>query len=304
MLAINKYIPAISLFFLAVVVSLAVQPVLAGSHHGEAKTFHSEPVTNEITMLQGKGGNIAVLKGEEGLLLVDTDYGEMSDALKKTLETMGGLDAVTYVINTYWHGDHSEGNQLLGHHATIVAHENVRTRLLAPQALKIFNMTVAPFEPYAAPSITYKKALSLYFADEEVMLVHFGSGHTDGDSVVFFNKANVVHTGDHFFNGFFPFVDIQNGGNVLQMAANVRQLLRMIDENTKVIPGHGPLSNKQELQVFHDMLIATTKEVQAMMKKGMNLEEMKKTGLSKRWQPWGTGFINESTWIQIIKSSL
>ena len=266
-------------------------------------SFSKVTVTDNISMLQGKGGNIGILKGDDGLLMIDDDYQDMSKALKKALRKLGGAKKVAYLINTHWHGDHTGGNFMMGDYTTIVAHDNVRARLLTAQEIKLFGMKSDPYPAHALPSITYQSTLNLYINDEEVQLVHFAGGHTDGDSVVFFKKANVVHMGDHFFNGIFPFIDIGTGGSAVRMAENVAKVLTMIDNETKVIPGHGPLANKKDLKAFHAMLVGTTAEVKAMKNKGLTIEQAKKQGLSKAWEKWSS-FINTETWIGIVYQSL
>ena len=277
---------------------------LAEKHHAEALSFKTIKVSDHLWMLQGKGGNIAILTGEQGLLMVDDDYKVMSDALKKEIQHYGGLDKLTYIINTHWHGDHTEGNLSLGSHALIVAHDSVRTRLLNRQEIKLFKMVSEPYPKDALPTVTYVKSMKLYMNDEEVEIVHYPQGHTDGDSIVFFKHANVVHTGDHHFSGFFPFVDIEHGGNVLNMAKNVHSILAIIDDQTKVIPGHGPLSNKADLQDFYDMLIGTSAEVQKMIDQKLSLEQIQAKGLSKQWDSWTDGFLSTEVWISIVHSSL
>ena len=135
-------------------------------------------------------------------------------------------------------------------------------------------------------------------------LLHLPGGHTDGDSVVFFKKANVVHMGDHFFNGFFPFVDVENGGNVARMAQNVGQVLTLLDAKTIIIPGHGPVATKPDLAAFKRMLEGTSAEIEGMRAKGMSLEQMQAEGLSVQWDEWTDGFLSESVWISIVNSSL
>lgn len=279
-------------------------PAMAENHHQKGPSFKIQPLTDNIAMLRGRGGNIAVLSGEQGLLMVDDDYQNMSPALQTALGEFGGEDKLTYIINTHWHGDHTQGNLHFGHGAQIIAHDNVRERLLTAQEVKLFNMKSEPYPEHALPSITYEKALTLHINKEEVELVHLPGGHTDGDSVVFFKKANVVHMGDHFFNGFFPFVDVQNGGNVARMAENVGTVLALIDDKTVVIPGHGPVSNKAELVAFKAMLEGTSAEVAAMRAEGMNLGQMQVKGLSDQWQEWTDGFLSEQVWIGIVNSSL
>lgn len=289
---------------LTLALTLALPAMADEGHHAPGPKFSSIKVTDQITLLQGKGGNLALLSGDDGLLLVDDDYKEMSEALKAEINQRGGLDKLTYIINTHWHGDHTLGNLALGEHAAIVAHDNVRVRLSSKGEVKLFNMKTEAYPKTALPSLTYDKEMSLHFNNEDIRLVHFASGHTDGDSVVFFKKSNVVHMGDHFFNGFFPFVDTGSGGNVVSYAKNIKAILAMIDNATQVIPGHGALSNKKELQGFHAMLVGTTAEVKAMKDKGLSLEEIQKTGLSAQWEPWTKGFLTSEVWMKIIFASL
>ncbi len=279
--------------------------VNAGDHHNKSPSYKSTQLTDNIYMLQGKGGNLGLLKGKDGLLLIDADYSVMSDALKSELSKYGGMNNLNYLINTHWHGDHTQGNKALGHHAQIIAHDNVRARLLTTQEIKLFKMVSKPYPKHALPAITYAKRLSLHINNEDIEVVHFPKGHTDGDSVVFFKKANVVHMGDHFFSGMFPFVDVDHGGNVLNMAKNIEAILGMINDKTKVIPGHGPLSTKAELQAFHDMLVDTSAEVTNMKSQGLTLEKIQAKGLSEKWAKWETNsFFPAKVWIGIIYSSL
>jgi len=279
--------------------------VYADNHHTQSPSFKSTQLTDNLYMLQGKGGNLGLIKGKDGLLLIDADYKVMSDALITELKKHGGVDKLNYLINTHWHGDHTQGNVALGHHAKIVAHDNVRKRLATTQEIKLFKMVSKPYPEHALPSLTYETRMSLHINGEELKVVHFPGGHTDGDSVVFFKNSNIVHMGDHFFSGFFPFVDVDHGGNVLTMAKNVKTILGMIDDETKIIPGHGPLSNKADLQAFHNMLIETSAEVKAMKDKGMSLEKIQAKGLSKKWDSWAAkSFFPTKVWIGIVHSSL
>lgn len=278
--------------------------VFAEKHNATTPSFRSATITDQISMLRGKGGNVAVLAGEQGILMVDDDYQDMTPALKTALQPFGGENSLTYIINTHWHGDHTQGNLHFGHSAKIVAHDNVRERLLTSQEVKLFKMVTEPYPEHALPSITYQKELTLHINGEEVAVMHLPGGHTDGDSVVFFKKANVVHMGDLYFNGFFPFVDVQNGGSVLKMSKNVTDVINMIDDKTVVIPGHGPVSNKAELTEFRDMLRGTYSEVKEMRAKGMNLGQMQVEGLSADWIDWTDGFLSEQVWIGIVNSSI
>lgn len=293
-------------FFSIVVTMVLFLPVTvsAEKHHENSPSFKPTKLTSNIYMLQGKGGNLGLIKGKQGILLIDADYKVMSDALKSELSNHGGVNKLSYLLNTHYHGDHTQGNFALGHHAQIIAHDNVRARLLTKQEIKLFKMVSKPYPKHALPSITYEKRLSLHINNEDIEVVHFPNGHTDGDSVVFFKKSNIVHMGDHFFSGFYPFVDVSHGGNVLNMAKNVKSILSMVNSKTKIIPGHGPLSNKEDLQNFYDMLIGTSAEVKTMMDQGLSLDKIKEKGLSKKWNSWTKGFLPTNVWIDIIHSSL
>jgi glyoxylase-like metal-dependent hydrolase (beta-lactamase superfamily II) len=168
----------------------------------------------------------------------------------------------------------------------------------------MFNMVSEAYPEHALPSVTYEKRMSLHINGEHIELVHFANGHTDGDSIVFLKKANIVHMGDHFFSGFFPFVDLEHGGDVEQLAKNVKAVIDVIDDDTVVIPGHGPLSSKADLVAFHGMIEGTVAEVKAMLAEDMWLEEMQDHGLSEKWQPWAGGFLTAGQWIELIYKSL
>lgn len=285
-------------------VALISSPVYAENHHHQGNSFQVKSLTDNISMLQGKGGNIGILTGKQGVLMIDDDFQDMSPALQKTLQQFGGQEKLTYIINTHWHGDHTQGNMHFGHHAQIIAHDNVRKRLLTSQEIKLFKMKSEPYPEHALPSITYQQAMTLHINGEEVHLIHLPSGHTDGDSVVFFKKSNVVHMGDHFFNGFFPFVDVDSGGDVMGMAKNIDHILTLIDDETVLIPGHGPVSDKAELKQFRAMLEGTYLEVEAMHKQGLTLEQMQSKGLSAQWNDWTDGFLSTEVWISILYNSM
>ena len=269
-------------------------------------SFTRQNINDQLSMLQGRGGNIAVLQGAEGLLLVDNDYAEMYPALQEILKTYGEHNIPRYVVNTHWHSDHTGNNEVLSAEATIVAHQNVLLRLAQAQTIWFVEQEgkteAAPREAW--PRLTYDSVMSMRFNRETVTLVHLPNGHTDGDSLVLFEQSNTLHMGDLYFNGRFPFVDINAGGNVVQYAENVALVLSRIDDDTIIIPGHGALSNKAELRTFHGMLTASIEAVSAMKKSGMSLSEAQAEGLDPRWESYGAGFINQSAWIALVYSSL
>lgn len=271
-------------------------------HSDNSAPFSRTKINDHLFLLQGKGGNIAVLTGPEGLLIVDSDYESMSSSLMNELKTF--QQPTKYVINTHWHGDHTGGNHLLGKQAPIIAHHNVHQRLSQRQEIPLFNMVSEPYPATSLPSITYETTLNLIINAETVKIYHLPGGHTDGDSVVLFEKANVLHTGDLYFNGMFPFVDLNSKGSVQQVAKNVATILATIDNHTVVIPGHGPLSNKRELTEFYRMLKGSLAEVKAMLKKGHSLKAIQDLGLSSQWDRWKNGFLNEANWLAIVHDSI
>jgi cyclase len=226
----------------------------------------------------------------------------MSAKISRALKKISRRGKLRYILNTHWHGDHTGGNSKLGKNATIIAHKNVRKRLMKKQK-NFFGKS--PVQPKSAwPVITFDYSLTVHFNGETIKMSHYPHGHTDGDGVVYFKKSNVLHMGDHFFNGIFPFVDLNSGGNVLSYARNVGAIIRKMPRNVIIIPGHGALSNLKELKVFHRMLIGTIQHVRKRMLAGKSLRTMQKEGLPKKWKSWGKGFIKEKVWIRFIQTSI
>ncbi len=257
-------------------------------------------VNGNVYMLQGRGGNVGAIVGPEGTLIVDDDYKAVSQKLAAALKELGS-DKPRFVLNTHWHGDHTEGNEFFGKDSTIVAHINVRKRMMDPPT--IFGQATAPYMPVALPIVTYTESLSIHINGEEVRLVHYPSGHTDGDTVVFFEKANVVHFGDTFFFGRFPFVDIDSGGSVQGLINNIGSLIQKVPADAKLIPGHGPLATHADLKNYHAILVETSKIVTDAMKAGKSLEEIQKAGLPEKFKEAGSGFIKNDAWIATIHRS-
>ena len=257
-------------------------------------------VSGNVYMLQGRGGNIAAITGPDGILIVDDDYKAVSEKLAVALKDLGSATP-RFILNTHWHGDHTEGNEFFGKQSMILAHVNVRKRLLDPPV--IFGMKTAPYSPFALPMMTYTESMSIYLNGEEVKAVHYPSGHTDGDSVVFFKNANVVHLGDDFFVGRFPFVDLDSGGSVQGLINNVASLVATLPADAQLIPGHGPLATLDDLRSFHGMLVETSKIVQDAMKAGKTLDDINKAGLPDKYKEAGSGFIKTDQWIEIVHRS-
>ncbi|MBX3244990.1 MAG: MBL fold metallo-hydrolase [Acidobacteria bacterium] len=263
-------------------------------------TVRTTKVTDNIYMLQGRGGNVGAVVGPEGILIVDDDYREVSKSLAAALKELGS-DKPRFVLNTHWHGDHTQGNEYFGKDSTIVAHVNVRKRLLDPPV--IFGQRTPTYPAFALPIVTYTESMTIHINGENVRLVHFPNGHTDGDSVVFFEKAKVVHLGDTFFAGRFPFVDIDSGGSVQGLVNNIGTLINMIPADAKLIPGHGSVSSHADLKNYHAVLTETVKIVTDAMKAGKTLDEIKEAGFPVKFNEAGSGFIKTPQWIETIHRS-
>ncbi len=250
-----------------------------------------------VYMLEGRGGNIGVSAGPDGILIIDDQYAPLADKIKAALKALNSGE-LKFVLNTHWHGDHTGGNAIFGKQATIVAHRNVRQRLMTEQRRGERITPPAPKEAW--PVITVDSSLSVHFNNEEIKVLHFPKGHTDGDCVVFFVNSNVVHMGDAFFVARFPFVDQVSGGSVAGLIKNIERIIGMLPADVKIIPGHGPLSTLADLKSYHEMLVETTAIVRQNMAGGKSLEEVKASGLPERWKEWGTGFISTERWIETI----
>jgi len=236
-------------------------------------------------------------------LLVDDQFAPLTEKILTAVSQLSDKP-VKFVINTHWHGDHVGGNENLGKTATIIAHDNVRQRMSTKQVMEFFQRTSEPSPKEALPVVTFAESLTVHFNNEEIKVIHFPHGHTDGDSVVFFPKSNVVHVGDHLFSGAFPYVDLGSGGDVQGYGENVAKIIDEINDDTKIIPGHGPLSSKKELEEFYQMIIATTNIIRKRIESGKSLEEIQAEGLDSQWDIWGKGFISVESWIKIVHESL
>ena len=260
-------------------------------------------VAGNVYMLEGAGGNIGVSVGDDGLLIVDDQFAPLADKIRAALRGIADKK-LKFILNTHWHGDHTGGNVVFGPEATIIAHDNVRKRLATEQKSTVFNTTTPPSPKEALPVITFDQSLSVHFNGEDIRAIHFPHGHTDGDSVIFFPVSNVVHLGDDFFAGRFPFVDLESGGSVEGLVKNIGELVNKIPADAKLIPGHGPLSTLDDLKSYHRMLQQTTEIVRQKIAAGKTLDQIKSEGLPEEWKPWGAGFIKTDRWVETIYRSL
>lgn len=260
-------------------------------------------VSGNVYMLEGAGGNIGVSVGADGILIVDDQFAPLADKIRASLKELG-QGKLRFILNTHWHGDHTGGNVAFGPEAPIIAHDNVRKRMAVEQKSEFFKSTTPASPKEALPVITFNQTLTVHFNGEEIRAIHFPHGHTDGDSVVFFTSSNVVHLGDNFFAGMFPFVDLESGGSVEGLAKNIGEIIAKIPEGAKLIPGHGPLSTADDLKSYHRMLLETTDIVRQKIASGKTMDQIKTEGLPEQWKPWGTGFIKTEMWLEIVYRSL
>ncbi len=264
----------------------------------EIKATH---VRGSVYMLEGAGGNIGVSVGDDGILIVDDQFAPLADKIRAALAKLGD-GKLQFILNTHWHFDHTGGNVEFGPEAPIIAHRNVRERMAAGQELLGRQVEPAPHE--ALPVITFDDSLTVHFNGEHIRVVHFPKAHTDGDSVVFFDKSNVVHMGDQLFAGRFPFVDLSSGGSVMGLERNIREILKDLPEDVILIPGHGPLSKQKDLEEYQQMLADSIELVRKKMDQGKSLEEIKEEGVPEGWADWGSGWIKADEWLETVHKSL
>ncbi len=281
-----------ALTLLALVVALTTPAAFAQRNFDNVE-IKAIPAAKNIYMLEGSGGNIGVSIGEDGNLIVDDQFAPLAEKIDAAVQKLNP-GKLKFVLNTHHHGDHTGGNAAFGaKDATIIAQSNVRKRLAGEANVKKESL----------PVITFDQSASVYFNGEEIKLLHQGPGHTDGDSIIFFTGANVVHMGDQFFNGGFPFIDLSSGGSVDGYLKTVSVVLEKVPADAKIIPGHGKLATVEDLKNFHAMLVETTGLVKQGIAAGKSLADLKAAGLPDKFKDFGTGFIKTDRWIETIYNS-
>ena len=241
------------------------------------------------------GGNIGVSVGPDGIVLVDDKFTRIAPMVEAALKSISN-QPVRFVLNTHFHGDHVGGNVFWGKKATIIAHENTRKRLLEDKE--------EPVPASALPIITFEDKLKVHLNGEDIRAIHFPSGHTDTDVVVFFTKSNVVHMGDDFFHGIFPFIDLDSGGSVRGLIGNLEKLLDQIPADAKIIPGHGPLATTADLRKHLDMLRGTAAIVETAVRDGKSADQLKKEKALAAYDAWSKGFMSTDAYIDQLYKDL
>lgn len=262
-------------------------------------------VTDHIYMLEGAGGNIGVSVGDNGPLMVDSQYAPLSEKIKLAIADLTDKP-IHMLVNTHWHGDHVGGNENFGNiGAMIFAHDNVLERMSKTQLMRAFSREIPPSPEIARPVVTFSDEMNIKCNGEYLMMIHVDSAHTDGDAFVYFPESDVLHMGDTYFNGRYPFIDLSSGGSIDGVIAAAEKALFIVSDETKIIPGHGALSNRSELQQYRDVIKKFRDEVWSLIQQGKNLEEIKTLQPGKATDEiYGSGFISPDRFAEIVYNSL
>jgi cyclase len=267
--------------------------------------IESVKLSENLTLLRGPGGNVVVLNGKDGKLLVDTFTQLAWDRFNKALDEIGKAP-VKIAIDSHWHWDHTDNNaNVRGAGATLIAHENTLKRLSETHDLDVIGLHFDPSPENALPQKTFKESYQMNFSGEHVALGHIAPAHTDSDIYIHFQKANVLHMGDVFFNGIYCYIDRETKGSIAGMIAGATKMLAMVDNETKIVPGHGPLGNKADLRAFRDMLVTARARVQKLKFSGKTLEQAVAAKPLNDLDPvWGKGVLTSDAFVHVVYTTL
>lgn len=259
-------------------------------------TIASTRVAGNVFMLAGRGGNMGACVGPDGILLIDDQFAPLAEKIRAALRDLDP-GPLAFILNTHHHGDHTGGNPVFGREGTIIAHENVRKRVSVRQEGEGERDAL---DPEGWPVVTFRDAVTIHFNGEDIRFFHLGPGHTDGDGIVHFPKANVVHMGDLMFAGRFPYIDFEGGGSVDGYLANLNWVIENLPADVKVIPGHGPLSTMDDVKRLRNMIVETRALVAERLEAGKSADEIKQAGLPEKFKPFESDFINAERWIETL----
>jgi glyoxylase-like metal-dependent hydrolase (beta-lactamase superfamily II) len=283
--------------------------LLAGSY-SEGQDFSSvrvetTKVSANVYMLTGAGGNIGISAGKDCVFMIDASYAPLTGKIKSAIGTFSSKP-IRFVMTTHWHQDHTSGNENLAREGTImVAHENVRKRLGSEQFMEFFNRKIPAIPESALPIITFSRDISFHLNEDDILFFHVAPSHTDGDAIIHFRRSGVIHTGDLYFNGLYPFIDLSAGGSVDGVITAIKQIIDLCDSNTKVIPGHGPLSDKAGLEAYLKMLVVIRDKIDSEIKTGKTLDEVIASKPTRDFDPtWGKGLLKPEQFVKIVYGSL
>jgi cyclase len=291
-----------TLLLLAFVISLSLAN---GQGNMDTVKIRPEKLTENIYMLKGSGGNIGVLTGKDGILMIDDQFLPLGAKIKEAISALDN-GTIRFTINTHVHGDHTGSNEYfkqLG--STIIAHDLVRERMTTEQVNKAMNRTTPPRDKDAYPIVTFADKLNLHLNDQDIELIHFDPGHTDGDIVIHFKQANVFHMGDVFVTYGYPFIDVSSGGNIIGLISSLDKVMSYMNDQSIVIPGHGNRSTKADVKKYRDRLASIRDEVAAALKKGKKPEELPGLGITDKYDAeWGKGFFKGKDFVLLVAENL
>ena len=290
---------------LAASLILAAAPALIAQQDFSKVNVTVVPVANGIYMLQGAGGTIGLSVGETDAFVVDDQYAPLTPKIKAAIATVTSKP-VRFVMNTHWHGDHSGGNEnMAAGGAIIVAHENVRRRMGAEQFLEAFNQRVPASPASALPIVTFAEGITFFVNGDSIRALHVKNAHTDGDAIIVFTAANVIHMGDTYFNGFYPFIDVSSGGSLDGIVAAADIALKLADADTKIIPGHGALGNKASLKQYRDVMADVRGRMAKLIANKRTLAQIiAAKPLADYDSTWGNGFMKPEQFITIVHAGM
>ncbi len=280
-------------------VTVVTSPLAAQSARDvEIKTVK---VADGVYMLTGRGGNIGLSVGDDGVFMIDDQFAPQTEKILAAVSKLS-RKPVRFLVNTHWHGDHIGGNENMGKAgAIIIAHDNVRKRMSTDQFMAAFDRSVPASPAGALPVVTFTDAVTFHFNDEELHVFHVTNAHTDGDAIIHFREANVFHMGDTFFNGMYPFIDTGSGGSIDGMIEAADQVLARANRRTKVIPGHGPLGDRKDLRAYRDMLKTVSARIHKMVDEGKSRDEViAARPTSELDGKWGGRFMKPGQWVGIV----
>ena len=286
--------------------SLLAAPAVALAQQDFSKVeITTTKLTESTYMMAGAGGNLGLSIGEDAVFLIDDEYGPLTAKINAAIAKLTSKP-VRFVVNTHWHLDHTGGNENLGNAgAIVVAHENVRKRMSSEQFIEFLRMAQPPSPQAALPVVTFAGAITFHLNGDEMRVIHVPRAHTDGDAIVHFVKSDVIHMGDAYFNGFYPFIDTSSGGTVEGVIAACDRALALASNSTRIIPGHGPLSNKAELKAYRDMLLEISGRIRKMIDSGSKLEDITSSKVSADYdEKWGKGFIPPSKFAEMVAMNI
>lgn len=296
--------------FVAAITGLGLFACAASAQNFDRVEIRTTKLTDTIYMLQGAGGNIGLSVGPDAVFMIDDQYAPLSPKIEAAIKSITPKP-VNFVVNTHWHGDHTGGNANIGKSgAYIIAHDNVRRRLDSDQFIDFMRSKVAPSPKEVLPVVTFSQDVTFHINGDEVNMFHVPVAHTDGDGIVHFRRANIIHMGDVYFNGFYPFIDYSSGGTPDGFIAAVERVLkladdRLADDRTRIIPGHGPLASRADLTAYRDMLVGTIGNIKKLVAEGKVLDEVVAAKPTAAFdEKWGKGFVPPARYIEMVMKGL